>query len=208
MSTAVESSGGRSASKKARTRQRLVTAARAVFNADGFYDSKLSDIPPAAGLATGTFYNYFTSKEEIFHAVMIDVLAELQESRSDRNPTRHRRPVDSIREANRTYLQGYRRSATLMADCNALARVNPAIRQIKDQIDSVFETRLVNAIRHWQERGIAAGDVDPLYAANALAYMVDRFANEFYVFGKPYDEDQAIDTLTKLWARALGVPTD
>jgi AcrR family transcriptional regulator len=207
MSTA-EKTADRSASKKARTRQRLVDAARTVFNADGFYDSKLSDIPPEAGLSTGTFYNYFTSKEEIFQAVMVDVLAELQEIRTERNIATRRRPVDSIREANRTYLQGYRRNARLMADCNALARMNPAIREIKDQIDSVFETRLATAIRRWQQQGIAINDVDPLYAANALAYMVDRFANEFYVFGKPYEQEQAIDTLTKLWARALGVPTD
>jgi len=194
--------------RKQRTRKRLIDAARELFNEQGFYDSKLSDIAPRAGLATGTFYIHFSSKEEVFHAVMIEVLAELQNSRPGVSTSGERRPIDSIREANASYLRGYQRNARLMTDCSALARTLPDMRLIKTEIDTVFENRLVGAIRHWQETGVAFDDVDPVYAANALAYMVDRFADEFYVFGKPYDEDKAIETLTLLWARSLGIATD
>lgn len=196
------------ATRKQRTRQRLVDAARELFNEHGFYDSKLSDISPRAGVATGTFYNHFSSKEEVFHAVMIDVLAELQTSGPGVTTSRDRRPIDSIREANAAYLRGYQRNARLMTDCTALARTHPGMRKVKVEIDTVFENRLVGAIRRWQETGVAFDDVDPVYAANALAYMVDRFADEFYVFGKPYDEDKAIEVLTLLWARALGIATE
>ena len=198
----------RAAARKARTRQRLVAAARELFNEVGFYDSRLSDIPPRAGLATGTFYNHFSSKEEIFHAVMIDVLAELRVTRPGVPAAEGRRPVDSLRDANAAYLRGSQRTARLMTDCSALARTLPAMRQVKDEIDRDFETRLAGAIRHWQETGVAHDDVDPVYAANALAYMVDRFADEFYVYGKPYDEEIAIDTLTLLWARSLGIQVE
>lgn len=198
----------RAAARKQRTRKRLIDAARELFNERGFYESNLSEIAPRAGMATGTFYNHFSSKEEIFHAVMIDVLAELQHSRPGPSPSSERRPIDSIREANAAYLRGYQRNARLMTDCSALARTHPEMREIKVEIDTVFENRLVGAITHWQQTGVAADDVDPVYAANALAYMVDRFADEFYVFGKPYDEGKAVEVLTVLWARSLGIATD
>lgn len=191
--------------KKARTRQRLVDAARELFNSTGFYDVNLSDIPPAGGLATGTFYNYFTSKEEIFGAVMDEVLAEM---RNQPSIDWRGHPVDSIRASNRAYLTGYRRNARLLADCSSLARVDSTIRARKAQIDDDFEQRLVRAIRYWQESQIAAADIDARYAANALAFMVDRFAYEFYVGGKDYDEDTAVDVLTALWVRSLSITAD
>jgi AcrR family transcriptional regulator len=201
----VEATTDRAAARKHRTRQRLVDAAREVFNHEGFYAAKLADIPSRAGLGTGTFYNHFSSKEDVFHAVMQDVLVELQSSRPAPSTSAGRRPIDSIRDANAAYLRAYRRNARLMTDCSALARSRPDMRDIKVEIDTVFEDRLAGAIRHWQEVGVAHSDVDPLYAANALGYMVDRFADEFYVFGKPYDEEKAVEVLTVLWARALGV---
>ena len=51
--------------KRARTRQKLLDAARVVFERDGFHDARLADIVQEAQVATGTFYNYYNSKEEI-----------------------------------------------------------------------------------------------------------------------------------------------
>lgn len=177
-----------------------------VFNRDGFHNCRLSEIPATARLSTGTFYNYFDSKEEVFHAVMEVVLAELQ-SNADSAPIRsaHLSPADSIRRANRRYLTVYRGNERLMADCTTLASTNAEIMGVKQKIDQVFEKRLVKAITQWQQSGQAAADIDPVYAANALAYMVDRFAHEFYFVGKNYDEEKAIDVLSKLWIRALGI---
>jgi hypothetical protein len=36
--------------------------------------------------------------------------------------------------------------------------------------------------------------------------MIDRFAYVWLVLGEGFDEDLAVDTLTKLWVRALGIP--
>ena len=194
--------------RKARTRARLVEAARGVFNRDGFHDTRLSEIPAHAGLSTGTFYNYFTSKEEVFQAVMEVVLEELQHEHDAQSSALHDPPLppaDSIRRANRRYLTVYRSNARLMADTMLLASVNPAIMDIKHKIDWMFEDRLVRALARWQKRGLAVLDLDPVYTANSLAYMVDRFAHEFYFTGKDYDEDMAIDVLTTIWVRALGI---
>lgn len=197
---------GRAAERKMRTRERLVEAARTVFTRDGFYESQIAAIPAEAGMSTGTFYNYFTSKEEVFHAVMHMVIEELTQ-RSPLEDESHAdlSPAESIHRANRSYLLGYRRNAQLMKTCVFLAASNPDIGEIKAQFDRIFEERLMNAIARWQEQGIVPTNINTRYMANALAYMVDRFASEFYIFGKPYDEDTAVDVLTDIWTRALGI---
>jgi AcrR family transcriptional regulator len=56
-------------------RARLVVAARAVFQRDGYAGTRISDITIEADVAAGSFYTYFADKEEILRAV----LEELQE---------------------------------------------------------------------------------------------------------------------------------
>ena len=48
------------------TKRRLVSAAVDVFDENGFQKARVSDIVSRAGVAQGTFYLYFKSKEEIF----------------------------------------------------------------------------------------------------------------------------------------------
>lgn len=53
-------------------RQAIVDAAMRVFGTTGFHDAKIADIAAEAGVATGTLYNYFSSKEEIFQSILED----------------------------------------------------------------------------------------------------------------------------------------
>ncbi|MCW7754882.1 TetR/AcrR family transcriptional regulator [Desulfobotulus sp. H1] len=50
---------------KATTRQNILDAAVRIFREKGFQKARVSDIVSAAGLAQGTFYLYFRSKEDI-----------------------------------------------------------------------------------------------------------------------------------------------
>ena len=54
-------------------RQAILEAAMRVFGSTGFRDAKIADIATEAGVATGTLYNYFSSKEEIFQSILDDV---------------------------------------------------------------------------------------------------------------------------------------
>lgn len=51
-------------------RQAILDAAEGVFSAHGFAAAKMADVARAAGLAAGTLYNYFDSKEEIVRALI------------------------------------------------------------------------------------------------------------------------------------------
>ena len=52
------------------TREKLLQAAEIEFGQKGFHDASVSGITRSAGVALGTFYTYFESKEEIFQALV------------------------------------------------------------------------------------------------------------------------------------------
>lgn len=53
-----------------KTRNRLLEAAEIEFGRKGFHEASISGITYRAGVALGTFYTYFESKEEIFRALV------------------------------------------------------------------------------------------------------------------------------------------
>ena len=55
-----------------RTRRKLLDAATHEFGEKGFHDASISGITRYAGVALGTFYTYFESKEAIFQALVRD----------------------------------------------------------------------------------------------------------------------------------------
>lgn len=65
-------SAGKRELTKAQNRDAIIKAAREVFGEMGYGEATVRDIIRRTGLASGTFYNYFKSKEEIFQALMDD----------------------------------------------------------------------------------------------------------------------------------------
>ena len=61
---------GRREERKAQNRAKLLAAARKVFAEKGLGEATARDIVRATDLATGTFYNYFRDKEEVFTALL------------------------------------------------------------------------------------------------------------------------------------------
>ncbi|WP_128896004.1 TetR/AcrR family transcriptional regulator [Longirhabdus pacifica] len=48
---------------------KILKAAFELFGTKGFHDTKMSDIADAAGIAKGTLYLYFSSKEQLYEAM-------------------------------------------------------------------------------------------------------------------------------------------
>src|SRR5216117_494440 len=57
-------------------REAILRAATRVFARNGYFNSKVADIAAAAGVADGTVYLYFKSKEEILHSIFDQNMAE------------------------------------------------------------------------------------------------------------------------------------
>jgi len=58
-------------------RRRILDAAVEIFSRYGFYNSKVSQVAKAAGVADGTIYLYFKNKESILIQVFEDTMEEL-----------------------------------------------------------------------------------------------------------------------------------
>src|ERR1700752_1942784 len=56
--------------------QQIIDAAIRVFARTGYYNSRVSDIAREAGIASGTIYLYFKTKEEILVTLFRDKMAE------------------------------------------------------------------------------------------------------------------------------------
>lgn len=56
-----------------KTLRRLIEAAAAEFGERGFHEAAITGITRRAGVALGTFYTYFESKEEVFRALVLDM---------------------------------------------------------------------------------------------------------------------------------------
>ena len=48
------------------TRRKLLETAEVIFGTKGYFNASIVDITQTANVAQGTYYNYFTSKKEIF----------------------------------------------------------------------------------------------------------------------------------------------
>ena len=68
-----EPASGRREQTKARNRQTILQAARQVFAERGFGAATVRDIIRATPLASGTFYNYFKTKEDVYQALRDEV---------------------------------------------------------------------------------------------------------------------------------------
>ena len=186
-----------------RTRALLVAAARRVFEHHGFVAARIRDISVAAGVAHGTFYTYFDSKEAIFREVVLAMQADMA---GVPEPLHDAEPWERIEHANRVYMESYHRNAAMMATLEQVVTFNEDIRNIRREVRRPFLDRNARAIRRWQAAGLADPNLDPWYAANALGAMVDRFMYIWLVIGEPFEDDIALEMLTRLWVQALGIP--
>ena len=60
-------------------RQRLLTESLRLFREKGFEQTKVSEITRAAGVAKGTFFNYFPTKERVLLALGEQMLGRMQQ---------------------------------------------------------------------------------------------------------------------------------
>ena len=187
-----------------RTKAALVHAAGRVFERDGFLDARIADIAAEAGVATGSFYTYFDSKEAIFREVVDELIDELYQQ-SHVGDVAGPDPVARIAAANRLYVESFARHAALYAVVVQVASFNSEFRARRQKSRLAFVRRAERGIRSMQEAGQADRSVDPALTAAMLCGMVENFAEVRHLLGQSFDDDQAVAAMTDIWARAIGL---
>ncbi len=149
--------------KGQRTRRALLLAAENVFGAVGYHDASIVKITEEAGVAQGTFYLYFASKQQIFDEVVADLNQRVRHAMSEAA-----RGATTRFEAERLGFAGFFK---FTAEHPALYRV---IRQAEFVSPEALRRHYETIIDHYipsLEEAMAKGEVaagDPTVLAWAL----------------------------------------
>lgn len=194
MSQVVLLSAGKREQTKLANRRAILDAAREVFAELGYEVATVRDIIRRTGLASGTFYNYFRSREEVFEAL------------ADDGAARFRPILRACWEASNTF-DGYLRAAIqayfdFLSDEHETWQANrpagekhPHMRIQTPEMERVFEEirdAFAQAIEH-----DAAPRVDADYLASACI-AVAREVGDRMLERRPIDTVAAADFASKL----------
>ncbi len=205
--TSEKPSGPRSR-KGVETRSRLVSAAKEIFERDGFLDARISDIAERAGLSHGSFYHYFESKEEVFREVAAEVDERLSAPLNNviLDSTSSATPHERIHEAIRLHLESYRDEARIMGVIEQVWRFDEQFNAIRAERHRRYTAQIADSILRLQRRGLADRQLNPSIAADGLGAMTYRFPEMWFVQGfLDCDFDEGVDQLTRLFVNALGL---
>ena len=139
-----------------RTQRALLDAAAAEFGEKGFHESSVVSITARAGVALGSFYTWFESKDALFRALVLDMSGRVRDH------------VAPVLDRDGDTLD--REHAALLAFLE-FARLHKEIYRIIDEAEFVapeewrrhYEstaTRIVERLREGVARGELAGPVD------------------------------------------------
>jgi AcrR family transcriptional regulator len=195
------------ASKGVRTRERLVEAAKEVFEKDGFLEARISDIATRAGQSHGSFYYYFNSKEEIFRelAAAIDerLFAPMDEVIMAHSALA---PRQRVREAMRRHFERYREEARLIALIEQVSGYDEQVNALRLSRFQRHTERAAERIRQLQRKKLADPKLDPVIAAAALGALTSRFAEMWLVHGAIDSTlDHAVDQISRILTNAIGL---
>ena len=200
---------GPRSTKGARTRLRLLAAAKEIFEENGFLEARISDIAERAGLSHGSFYHYFDSKEQIFREVAAAVDEELGAPLSNviLSPSSSGvPPQERLHEALRQHFETYRKQARIMGIVEEVSRYDDHVRDLLLTRHRQYTAQVAASIRQMQKRGLADRKLDPTVAAAVVGALTGRFAELWLVQGAvDCSFDDAVDQVTRLIVNALGV---
>ncbi len=127
----------------------LLQAARAVFESEGFDGASINQIVDRAGVARGTFYIYFPSKEDILETIAEGIETDIQAIQVGIDDP----AVDSleladelIRRAVRQFLRFYREHARMMAVLEQVATHDDRFRQLRRRMRRSAAMRAIGMI--------------------------------------------------------------
>jgi TetR/AcrR family fatty acid metabolism transcriptional regulator len=171
-------------------RERILDAAVKVFAQEGFFNAKVAQIAHVAGVADGTIYLYFKSKDDLLISLFEDrmemVNATLREAlaagesavdRLKRIVRLHLELVQSNRHMAEVICVELRQSAKFMKDY-----ANPKFAE--------FLRLIAGAITEGQKAGELRGDLDPHVIARSLFGALDEISLAWLAKGPKKHEDK------------------
>jgi AcrR family transcriptional regulator len=182
-----------------RTRARLVEAGSTVFARRGYHAARVDDVVEAARSSHGTFYLYFSSKEDLFDQIVAEVASEL-EILVDEMPvvTNTAKGRTDLRDWLDRFADFYERyGPVIRAWTEAELSGEPLGRHGEDVVGRLTAAMTRNIRLPKRSR------LDPTIAALALMTMVERLNYYASTSQVQASRDELLDTLADTITSAL-----
>lgn len=182
-----------------RTRDRIIAAALEVFGERGFHETNMLEIAQRAEVASGTVYQYFSDKSDLFAYLLTELRDRLhRETRMSADEQGRLQARDGVER----YLEVYREYAAIYRVWWEL--LQPPTPFTDEWLDLHGKSRreLARAIGRGQEGGLVAADLDSGLVADLTLAMFDRPAYTRIVLG--WDDELTDAAMANLMDRLLG----
>ena len=201
MGDPVATTAARSAERRESRRGALVDAAFAVFMDKGVATTSVDDIVEAAGVAKGTFYLYFKTKDDAVNAVaerIVDGVADIVEAAAA-NPGLS--PVERLLTLGRSVGQvGTEPHERDLIDVFHL----PENRAIHDRLAERILERLIPTVESIISDGIAQGEFAHQDPHLAGGFVLATFTSLHDLVGSGADLEHVASELNAFILRGLG----
>jgi TetR/AcrR family transcriptional regulator, fatty acid metabolism regulator protein len=173
-------------------RRQLLDAATWAFARKGYRHAQISDIIARAGVARGTFYLYFTSKEQIFLAIVEhfhgQIKAALASADCAAAPAQAISPRAMLQASARRWIEFFaaHRDATtvILREASSIdPRFEKGFADLRDSAVAFFAARF----KRLQELGFANPSLAPELFARLQLGMFDELLNA-YVLRDPHTD--------------------
>ena len=185
-------------------RTAILDAATAVFAERGFFAAQVADIARGAGIAAGTVYLYFRSKDEIltsiFDRTMKDAIAEGREALAEVKD-----PVERLRRLARMHLTRMGRDRNLAIVFQVELRQTTKFMErfsttgLRDYLRLIQQT-----IEEGQTRGLFRRNVSARTAAKVFFGALDEMATNWILSRRRYALAQQADEIVDLFVGGVG----
>jgi AcrR family transcriptional regulator len=183
----------------------LVEAARRVFERHGFVHVRVADIVTEAGVSHGTFYTYFESKIAVFVEVANSVERGLNEALARPDDSSSQSAAESLKQSHERFFEYYALNGAILALIEQVANLDPKFEAMRRRRRQIHVERVATTIKRWQAGGLAESKLDPYACATALVSMRSNLAAWLFEGDENLELELAIDTLTQIWLRAVGL---
>ncbi|WP_027629141.1 TetR/AcrR family transcriptional regulator [Ruminiclostridium cellobioparum] len=153
----------------------IYDSGKELFSLNGFKDTNVSDITKKAGVAVGTFYNYYSSKEKLFMDIFLDENVKLKKSclqSIDLNSS----PLEVVRQMLALNVQGMKASPILREWYNrsVFNRIEQIYREENglENFDFLYDS-FYEIILKWQEEGKIRRDIDSKMIMTIFAAIIN-----------------------------------
>lgn len=167
-------------------REAILRAAIKVFAGYGYFNSKVSDIAGEAGIADGTVYLYFKSKDEILHSIFDRAMDEFI-AEGKRELAQITEPAARLRRIAELHLEKLGADRDLAVVFQVELRGSTKFMQ---EFSAAGFGEYLDIIRQTIERGQQAGDfrtdVNPVVAAKILYGALDEMVTNWVLSNKSY----------------------